>query len=363
MSVSSISSINEEEDDVDETENSGSQVPIQKLPEGTPEWGSTLWEMIQGEFRKLHGVEQNVTKNTKSIKQMERKMAKVEKRNQSLQNENELLKEKLLELEYQQKRNNLIFEGIVDSANESDIDCIRKLRFVLKDIPGLDVKLFRIDKCYRLDGAFKEGRNRRLLCTFNWYYDIQCILRNRKKLVKNVYVSKDLPEEWIDRRRILKPIFNAARRQDSLKRNTKLTKDRLVISGKPYTVAPVNNLFELESIVDITASCQHSDPNTGTTVFLRPHSPYSNLYPCELNVDNVKYNSAEQFIQSGKASLFDDDVSHSRIMRETNPYKIKKLGSKVKNFNLQKWRNVSKQIAFRAVHAKFHRIPILSLYY
>ena len=46
-------------------------------------------------------------------------------------------------------------------------------------------------------------------------------------------------------------------------------------------------------------------------------------------------------------------------MNEDNPFKIKKLGSKVKNFNAQKWKNISKQTAFNGVYAKFSQSNML----
>ena len=121
-------------------------------------------------------------------------------KNRVLEEENVQLCEKLLDLEYKQRRNNLIFEGVYDNVNESDLDCITKLHQVLRVIPGIDVDKFRIDRCHHLDRPYKTTGSRRIICCFNWYYDVQCILRNRKQLPPGVYVSEDLPEEWIDRR-------------------------------------------------------------------------------------------------------------------------------------------------------------------
>ena len=42
-------------------------------------------------------------------------------------------------------------------------------------------------------------------------------------------------------------------------------------------------------------------------------------------------------------------------MKETNPYKIKKLGSKVKQFSEDKWKQQKKHVAYTAVKAKFHQ--------
>ena len=58
---------------------------------------------------------------------------------------------KLLDLEFRQRRNNLIFEGVADSPNETDLQCIAKLRQILCGIPGINVEQFRIDQCYWLE--------------------------------------------------------------------------------------------------------------------------------------------------------------------------------------------------------------------
>ena len=85
----------------------------------------------------------------------------MEKRNAALESENIQLKEKLLELDYQQRKNNLVFDGIFDGSKESDLNCISKLCFVLKDVPDLDVQHFKIDKCYHLDGPLKRGPDKK----------------------------------------------------------------------------------------------------------------------------------------------------------------------------------------------------------
>ena len=199
----------------------------------------------------------------------------------------------------------------------------------------------------------REGQTRRVLCTFNWYHDAQTILRNRKKLPKNVFVSEYMPEEWADHRKILKPIYNAAKKREELKLKTRMTRDRLIIDGHTYTVAPVNNVNEVNALLDLPSTCQRFDDKLGTLLFLGSHSPYSNLYSCHFVIDNINYNSIEQYLQSEKAKLFDDDQSCSKIMAERNTYKIKKLGSRIWGFSIQRWKQESRKLAYRAVLAKF----------
>ena len=86
---------------------------------------------------------------------------------------------------------------------------------------------------------------------------------------------------------------------------------------------------------------------------------FSNLHPVSLKIDDVSYNGAEQRIQSEKTSLFNDDITQAKIMAETNPYKIKKLDSRVRNFSSDKWHKHDKHIVFTAVREKFLQNPFL----
>ena len=181
---------------------------------------------------------------------------KAEKDNKLLHEENEMLRERILTLEYQQQQCNLIFGGVTDANNESDVDCIHKLRNILSSIRGLDSRGFVVDKCYRLDGRFKSNTCRRVLCTFNWYHDVQKILRGRKNLPKGIFVNEDFSEEWADRCRILKPVFNAAKRSELLKHKTYMSKDKLVIDGTTYSVAPTANLLNANKVIDVLGTCQ-----------------------------------------------------------------------------------------------------------
>ena len=297
--------------------------------------------------KSVSSMEHDTQKNTTSIKKMEKKLSCVEQRNKALETENNNLKEKLLDIEYRQKRNNLLFEGLPDREGETDVQCVNAVRKLLKSIPGLD-QSFVIDKCHRIDGQFRPSKTRRVLCTFNWYVDVQIILRNRKHLPNGIYVNEDFPEEWVDRRKVLMPIFHAAKRNETLKYKTFLQRDKLVIDGHTFTT---NNIEDVNRVLDVKSTCERSDENK--ILFLGSHSPYSNLHPVNFQVNNVQYNCSEQFIQSEKAKLFDDDVAQSRIMGEKNPYKIKKLGKKICNFKPDQWKKSAKQVVFRANLAKF----------
>ena len=245
----------------------------------------------------------------------------------------------------------MIFEGVPDSPNETEVDCIHKLRGILHSVHGLNSRGFVIDRIQRLDGKFVPNSNRRVLCVFNWFHDVWIILKNRKYLPKGIFVNEDLPEEWVDRRRILRPVFMAAKKNPDLKHKTHMSKDQLIIDGNTFTAAPKMNILEANKMLDVPGTCQRVDDNK--VIFLGCHSVFSNLHSLYFTLENVGYNCVEQCIQSAKAALFNDDVAQARIMKEVNPYKIKKIGSKVKNFSAKKWKKECRQIAYYTVCVKF----------
>ena len=330
---------------------------LKDVPPDTPPWGKHILVVMKQDFniltRQIADLKIETDNANTSIKSMDGRLNSIEVENKVLRTENNKLQEKLLDLEYRQRRVNLLFDGIAESENERDTDTTKRLRDILKHIPGVK-KDFGVERCHRLGPPRKNSRfPRPIICCFSSYGDLSSILRNRKKLPSGVFVSEDLPEEWVDRRKVLKPIFNAAKRQNGIKEKTFLTKDKLVISGRAYSALTdcTPNYKNLETIIDLPNTCQRS--NGRCTVFQGMHSYFSNLFMITFVLNNVIYNSAEQCIQAAKARLFGDNSALSAIMNEVNPYKIKKLGSRIQGFNIEQWKGECKNIAYQALYAKF----------
>ena len=126
---------------------------------------------------------------------------------------NDLLVQRVTELEYRQRRNNLIFDGIPeadDPKSESSADCFSKIKQSLLSIPNANVDLCRAERCHRL-GQYNKRFSRSIICCFTYYADVSLILENRSHIKKGVYVNEDLPESWSDARRLLRPIHKAAK--------------------------------------------------------------------------------------------------------------------------------------------------------
>lgn len=329
-----------------------------------PDWAKALMsklekveELATNTQQAVAGIVDSNAEITGNCNKLCERVEKLEIENLTIKNENIELREKLLLLEFHQRRNNLVFDGIAESTQPEDgRDCYNKIIECLSYIPGLEVNCVRIDRCHRL-GAKQKFKPRSIIAKFNWYGDLTQVLKNRSYLPKGVYVSEDYPEEWLDRRQLLRPILMQARKSAKYKDSCFLSRDKLLIDGKQFTIAPVNNLTELPAELTPSTTCERKDNNT--IAFLGPHSVYSNFHHAPFVQGNVRYTCAEQMIQAEKAALFKDKITLQKIMKSKSPYCMKELGGRVRNYDKETWYSKSKDIVTRAVQAKFEQNPLL----
>lgn len=346
-----------------------SPVPIDS---DAPKWAKDLITSVQqlkSEIKKISALSEdtqkainkvidNNTSLTRNVNKLSEKVVHLEIEGNLLRSENSELKEKLLLLEFHQRRNNLVFTGIEESASsESGFDCYNKVMQCISNIPDLNLSSIRIDRCHRL-GPKIPNRHRDIIAKFNWYGDLVDIMRGRQYLPDHIYVNEDYPEEWLDRRALLRPIYKSAVNRADFRYKVQMVRDKLIIDGKAYTVAPVNNLHKLPKEIIPSDSCERKDSNT--IAFLGPHSVFSNFHQATLTDGGVKYNCAEQMVQAEKAALFHDKNSLEKIMKASNPYKIKSIGGRIRGFDRQIWKEKSKDVVFRAVKAKFTQNHLLA---
>lgn len=81
----------------------------------------------------------------------------------------------------------------------------------------------------------------------------------------------------------------------------------------------------------------------------------SQWYPCQFKIDRRTYtfNCAEQFMMWNKAALFKDSKMMWAIIESTSPREQKALGRQVKDFNLERWQKVARNIVVAGNFAKF----------
>ena len=79
----------------------------------------------------------------------------------------------------------------------------------------------------------------------------------------------------------------------------------------------------------------------------------SQWYNCLFEVDGITYYTAEQYMMSQKALLFNDNETNLKIMQEKDPKTYKALGRQVKNFDPSIWDKNKFEIVVKGNIAKF----------
>lgn len=313
---------------------------------------NNLKDSLNHQGYELRDAREEVHQLTQQLDGLENRVVALEVENLQLKICNKQMRESSLRNEIHRRELNLIFDGINDTYQESYGHLHNKLIQVFNHMEifngcGNQVQIVRLR---RLGPYIRDGA-RPVLCQFLKYSDVQLILRNRGQLPHNVFVKEDYPPEIEDRRRMLRPIFNKAKKMDIYKGKCRLNIDKLTIDGYTYTVAPVNNLEKLPQELNPRKSAEREDAKT--LVFFTQASPFSNFCKSPFVKDGVQYSCGEQYIQAQKAQIFDDDIAHGRIMRAMSPFEMKKEGKRLRNFVGQVWEKEAEGVAYDACLAKF----------
>ena len=104
-------------------------------------------------------------------------------------------------------------------------------------------------------------------------------------------MKDDIPAELECKQTALRPIVNHLKPQDPAA--SIVNGDQIRFKGKNYNLKTITNIPADLSTIGIKENEKH-------VVFSGETCPLSNLYQCEITVDNVVYPSAEHFYQSEK---------------------------------------------------------------
>lgn len=117
-------------------------------------------------------------------------------------------------LENQSRRNNLIFEGIEESARESWADTEGKVRKIISEKLKLDAGAMHIERAHRSGKPDQRADKKRpIVVKFLNFKDRELILKKRKELkntAPGVYINEDFSEAVRQKRRDLLPKLKEA---------------------------------------------------------------------------------------------------------------------------------------------------------
>ena len=90
--------------------------------------------------------------------------------------------------------------------------------------------------------------------------------------------------------------------------------------------------------------------------FWKPHEKngfLSQWYRAPFKEDGIQFFNAEQYMMYQKAMLFNDEKTAARILRQSDPKKIKALGREVRGFREDVWEDNKYQIVVQGNLLKF----------
>ena len=145
---------------------------------------------------------------------------------------------KLDDLENRSRRNNLCFEGIPESPNETWQESESKIKHLISShMPEVGTD-FVIERAHRVGRPRSDSKPRKIVARFLNYKDREAVFKAKKKLHgTNMFVNEDYSDRVIKKRTELMPKLKEARRKNQ---RAFLRFDKLVIYDNPVNSGSTN---------------------------------------------------------------------------------------------------------------------------
>ena len=278
------------------------------------------------ELEKIPILEEKLSDQEKELQNVKTEMKKLSQQNHDLQ-------EKIIKQETYSRKNNLRVHGISTSHGKSlEHTLIETFAKASVSITPAD-----IERAHPINQRAQKGV---VLVRF-----VSC----KPRLARiGIVVHDDLPIEVVKRRGLLLPIFLKAKDLYP-QMNPKLQLDKPIVGGKIYTQDNIHSI----SMPELLPEAVFTPSQHGVQAFYTKHSPLSNHYPCEFQLDGKTFTSAEQCLMYKKAMLFGDQHIADKILQTQDPAEAKSLGRSVSGFNKDTWIKNGQDYMFQAMTAKF----------
>lgn len=252
-----------------------------------------------------------------------------------LTHQNTLLNRKLSMLEDYSRKENFILSGVKETQNEN---CFNVVRELLECIGGENII---IQRCHRLGKQF-PGKQRDIIVRLLHYQDLVMVLHRRMKLPQGIYINEDVCAATRRKINTLRPVYKEAKKID---RSAKMMKDRIIFKGKEYTVQNIH-------AINLNTKTISEKTDQVTIAFASRFTPFSNLYPYQIEIDGKLYPSTEHYYQYKKCQSAGAKLAAAEVMLAQEPEDAMFAGAKVKP-NMQWYQTDGKQIMKKAVQVKF----------
>ena len=270
--------------------------------------------------------------------------------------ENQNLKQRLNCIENKLLENNFILQGVQEDAWETYSGLCEKVYQVIAytvNAQDLQVQMenarkAKLVKVKRI-GVYSRNRGRPISVQFEHYSAAQYFWENKSYIPDGIFVKHEYTEETERNRRILKPIYNAAKKNPTYRGKCKMDGDILTIRGKTYGL---HNLSELPD--DLSGHRVTSRNSNLVLGFFGELHPLSNFHRCNFSEGGLEFSSSEQYIQYTKAYYFENMELAGKILNTDEPLECKKLAREIKYpTDKGRWSDVAKELCYKGIKQKF----------
>ena len=252
-----------------------------------------------------------------------------------------------------------MIDGVPDKEGEVTTSVIDNL---CKDLQinlnaGACTAIFRRGKQQVSDNeegrrAIGQARPRPIVAVFSSPNDKSLIFKNLKKLKDNdtwqkIYFNDDLTEEQANEQRDLRALAAYAKAKGF---NANVKAGALWFEGRKYRYEEMHHLPE--GITLLNAKNLHILDDKAI-VFQSPHSPLSNLHPCNITYKGEAFLSAEGAFQFTRATECGYHREAQAIKGERNAYKVKSLTREFRS--TREWEEMAEQVMKDILMVKFSR--------
>ena len=180
----------------------------------------------------LRELEQSREYDSKTLQEMQERQREIDSLLQKMQKAEVEQKERLIDLQCRQMRDNLIFYNIRDDRGEQNEACAQKLiDFLEYEMKVENARSIRFDRIHRL-GRYDPAKNRPVIAKFCFFQEREMVRSCAKNLDGSPYaVSQQFPKEVLEKRRSLIPTLKSLRDQG---KRAYISVDKLFVDGRIY---------------------------------------------------------------------------------------------------------------------------------
>ena len=165
----------------------------------------------------------------------------------------------------------------------------------------------------------------------------------------NVFFNDDLREQQAIEQRDLRSLVAYAKK---IGREAKVKTGAFWYEGRRYRHEDLHRLPQEISL--LRAKTLHILDDKAV-VFQSPHSPLSNLFPCNINYKGEGFLSSEGAFQFHRALVSGYENEAEQIKSERNPYKVKKIAATLRAS--REWEEMCENVMREILMIKYATVP------